>query len=100
MGDDLKRASGLFEKQGRKGRYWSGNVTVDIPAGSRLLVFENEKRRDNDPDFTLHFVAAAGETENQPPMRRAEPNRGRQSPPYKPETIHSFVAPTDEDVPF
>jgi hypothetical protein len=71
MADDLIRASGLWLKDGKRGKFMSGETADAIPAGARLLIFKNDRKQpgSNDPDFTLCFVTP----ENQPPMRRAEP---------------------------
>lgn len=61
----LIRASGLWEKQGKRGRFFSGQVSQPIPAGSKVLIFKNDlKKSANEPDFTLCFIGP----ETQPPM--------------------------------
>jgi hypothetical protein len=77
MSDDLIRASGLWVKDGKRGKFFSGQVKEDIPAGAKILIFRNDKREnESQPEFTLFFVSP----EEQPPMRRAEPQTTRQAP--------------------
>jgi hypothetical protein len=89
MSDDLQRASGLWLKDGKRGKFMSGETSEAIPAGSKLLVFKNDRKEpgSDQPDYTLCFVTP----ESQPPMKRAEPSSapaGRTS------------EPDDSDIPF
>jgi hypothetical protein len=53
----LRRISGLWLKDGKKGKFMYGKVQEDIPAGTRLLAFKNQGRLGNaDPDYTLHVA--------------------------------------------
>jgi len=58
MSSDLKRVSGLWLKDGRNGKFMSGETDVDIPAGTRLLVFKNTKKVEGDrqPDYHLNVA--------------------------------------------
>lgn len=74
----LKRASGLWLKDGKNGKYMSGNVTEAIPAGARLLVFRNDhKGGDSDPDYTLN-IAIDDDAPSQSPRQSAQPNPYRE----------------------
>lgn len=88
MSDDLIRASGLWLKDGKRGKYMSGETSEAIPAGSKLLVFKNDRKEpgSNQPDYHLFFVSG----DEQPPMRRAEPQTTRRSAPEV----------DDSDIPF
>lgn len=79
MSDDLQRASGLWLKDGKRGKYMSGETSEAIPAGAKLLIFKNDRKEagSQQPDYTLFFV----DESEQPPMRRAEPQRERQPAP-------------------
>jgi hypothetical protein len=72
MPDDLVRASGLWVKTGKNDRkFFSGQTNAEIPEGSKLLIFKNDKREnESQPAYTLFYVAS-----EQPPMRRAEPGQ-------------------------
>lgn len=75
MAGELIRASGLWIKDGKKGKFMSGKVGSEpIPAGVKLFIFKNEKKQgENDPDYTLHFA-----TGDDPPQQRdAEPDDDR-----------------------
>jgi hypothetical protein len=71
MSDDLVRASGLWLKDGKRGKFMSGQTSEVIPAGAKLLIFKNDRKEagSNHCDYQLFFVTP----EDQPPMRRAEP---------------------------
>ncbi len=86
--NDLTRASGLWLKDGKRGKFMSGETSEAIPAGAKLLIFKNDRKEagSQQPDYTLFFV---GESE-QPPMRRAEPQKQA-----------AAAAPVeDDDIPF
>jgi len=90
MADGLKRAAGLWAKTGKQGgRYLTGKAEIDIPAGSRLMIFENNYKTtgSQEPDYRLLLDAG----NEQPPMRRAEHNRREQDSP---------ADVLDDDIPF
>ena len=63
---DLVRASGLWLKDGKAGKFFSGEVDKPIPAGARVFVFRNDKKEnDKQPDYTLCFAEPEPEG-NQP----------------------------------
>lgn len=83
---DLVRASGLWLKDGAKGKYMAGKVEQEIPAGAKLLIFKNDrKERDNQPDYQLFFchdpAAAPG---NAKPSSRPDQ---KAPPPPEPDDI-------------
>ena len=72
---DLVRASGLWLKDGSKGKFMAGKVEQEIPAGAKLLIFKNDrKERDNQPDYQLFFChdPAAAPGNAQPAPRQSE----------------------------
>ena len=87
MPDDLTRASGLWLKAGKRGKFMSGQVSEAIPAGAKLLIFRNDRKEagSDAPDYSLFFVSP----ENQLPMQRAEPAQSDRSPQV-----------LDDDIPF
>jgi hypothetical protein len=89
MSDDLQRVTGLWLKDGKRGKFMTGKSEGEIPAGSKLLVFKNDRKQgENDSDYVLYAVAP----EDQLPMRRAEPVRN-------PATVDGSEVPSD-DIPF
>jgi hypothetical protein len=62
MPDDLTRASGLWLKDGKRGKFMSGEVSEAIPAASKLLIFKNDRKQpgSKEPDYTLFFVTPDG----------------------------------------
>ena len=36
MADDLQRVSGLWLKDGKRGKFMTGETEIDIPAGAKL----------------------------------------------------------------
>lgn len=86
----LVRASGLWLKDGKRGKFMSGETSEAIPAGAKLLIFKNDRKQagSNEPDYTLFFVAP----EDQPPMRRAEPQSSGSQ--------HVAQPVDDSDIPF
>src|SRR5215207_9180896 len=74
----LLRVSGLWIKDGRNGKFMSGSVQDLIPAGAKLLVFKNDKKRwDKDPDYTLHVADedSNGQSDSRPPDTQPARNR-------------------------
>ena len=58
----IKKVSGLWLKDGKNGKYMSGDVKDPIPAGSKLMVFKNDRKRDDrDPDYTLNISIDDGD---------------------------------------
>jgi len=50
---EMRQFCGLFERQGKKGLFWSGDFSERVG----VLVFKNHKREGkNDPDLTVNFV--------------------------------------------
>jgi len=88
VADDLVRASGLWLKDGKRGKFMSGEVREAIPAGAKLLIFKNDRKESgsNEPDYSLFYGAA----EDQPPMKRAEPQQQQAAAATVP----------DDDIPF
>ncbi len=73
MSDDLTRASGLWLKDGKRGKFMSGQVSEAIPEGAKVLIFKNDRKKPgtSEPDYTLFFVMP----DEQPAMRRVEPGQ-------------------------
>ena len=83
---DLVRASGLWLKDGKAGKFFSGEVDKPIPAGARVFVFRNTKKEsDRQPDYVLNFV------EPEPEPEPSAENSGGQHAPTK---------PPEDDIPF
>jgi hypothetical protein len=108
MPDDLKRISGLWLKDGRNGKFMSGEVEDGIPAGSRLLIFKNDKKEnDRQPDYTLYAALGDSQSDGGSPRRQSAspPARSQQRPtPPQQQAPPSAAAPRpplDEDsIPF
>lgn len=76
---DLIEVSGLWLKEGRHGKYMTGNAKQAVPEGARLMIFKNDRKTTEDqPDYRLCFV------EDQPEVKK------------KPDD----PAPVDDDIPF
>jgi hypothetical protein len=77
MTNDLVRASGLWLKEGKRGKFMSGHTSEAIPDGAKLLIFKNDRKEpgSTEPDYVLYFV----NPDEQPPMRRAEPGQRSQA---------------------
>jgi len=88
MADDLVRASGLWLKDGKRGKFMTGQTSEPIPEGAKLLVFKNDRKEPGStaPDYTLHFAPP----DEQPPMRRAEPGQKN----------HVAEQVADDEIPF
>lgn len=71
MADELVRASGLWVRDGKQGKFFRGQTFATIPEDAKILIFKNDRKQagSNEPDYTLFFASP----EDQPPMRRAEP---------------------------
>lgn len=80
MASELRRVSGLWLKDGRSGKFMSGETDEEIPAGSRLLVFKNTKKVEGDklPDYILH-VAPDNAESTQRPRQSGTSGQSRQS---------------------
>jgi len=50
MENDLVRAGGLWLEEGKNGKYMTGPTEVPFPAGSRLMIFEYDKQKENQLD--------------------------------------------------
>src|SRR5262245_40234306 len=108
MSSDLKRVSGLWLKDGRNGKFMSGETDTDIPAGTRLLVFKNTKKVEGDkqPDYILN-VAPEDPGYGGRHSGNGDP-RGSQTKPVQrqqPASIASTSAgapppPTEDSIPF
>lgn len=73
----LVRATGLWVKDGKRGQFWSGRIREAIPAGSAIMLFENDKAEDEeDPEFTLSY---ANDEEDEQPRRSASKRSARSS---------------------
>ena len=59
MANDLKRVSGLWMKDSKAGsKYMTGKTDEPIPAGSKLLIFKNDRKEtDQQPDYQLMIAA-------------------------------------------
>jgi hypothetical protein len=83
QGGDLKRVSGLWLKDGKKGKFMSGQIDAEMPAGTKLLVFKNDKKNAGDklPDYHLYAVGADGDSQHDNGRRHQAPaaDRGRVS---------------------
>lgn len=78
----FKKIGALWLKDGKNGKYMSGTVQEDVPAGAKILVFKNTyKKDDKHPDYTLNVAA-----DDQP----APKNDYQQGP----------TKPTEDDTPF
>ena len=81
----LKRISGLWLKDGQSGKFMSGKTETPIPAGTRLLVFKNDrKQKDSDPDYVLNLATDDEHAEKPEPnafRQRAEQKRQGETPP-------------------
>ena len=83
---DLVRAPGLWLRDGKNGKFFSGEVDKPIPEGARVFVFRNDKKEsDKQPDYTLCFAEPEPE-----PEPSAENSGGQYAP----------TPPPDDDVPF
>lgn len=72
----LKRITGLWAKSGSAGQFWAGDTREAIPAGSKLLVFPNQKRSDSDPDYTVSLIVdEPGSGHGNTPSRSTRPTR-------------------------
>lgn len=79
MAGNFRRVSGLWLKDGKRGKFFSGKVgDQPIPAGAKLFVFRNDKKQgDSDPDYILN-VATDDDAGDRPakPARRDDPASG------------------------
>ena len=58
----LVRASGLWIKDGKNGKFMSGDLKDAIPAGAKLLIFKNDRKETPaQPDYTLSYSVPDGE---------------------------------------
>lgn len=111
MASGLKRVSGLWLKDGRAGKFMSGETDADIPAGTRLLVFKNTKKVEGDkqPDYILNVAPEdpgcdrGRQGSNGSSRRPEQPHSGRHSP-RPPDATPVAVAPPqnydDSEIPF
>ena len=63
----FKRLTGLWLNEGKSGKYMSGKTReeVTIPAGAKLFVFKNDKKKDErDCDYTLNVAEDEGEQQS------------------------------------
>jgi hypothetical protein len=82
----LKRISGLWLRDGKNGKYLSGNVREPIPAGSKLLIFPNSRKQsDANPDYVLNL--AMDGAYQQGPATDGEAPGDRPSPPDNPDNM-------------
>src|SRR4051812_614139 len=99
QGSDLKRVSGLWLKDGKKGKFMSGQTDAEIPAGAKLLIFKNDKKSsDKQPDYHLYAVNEDGAQAGDAPRDRHSSNgkaRGQAPAPAAP-----AGAPTEDSIPF
>ena len=102
QGSDLKRVSGLWLKDGKKGKFMSGQTDADIPAGTKLLIFKNDKKsNDKQPDYHLYCVGedgagagdGRGESHQSNGKPRAEHRQTSAAPAAQP-------PPTEDSIPF
>jgi hypothetical protein len=113
MDSNLTRVSGLWVKDGRKGKFFSGQTDAAIPAGAKLLIFRNDKRTsDKSPDYVLYSAPSDSQGDDGSHHRQSAstPARSQQRPPAShdrghQQQPHSTPAaprpPLDEDsIPF
>ena len=77
----LKRVSGLWLKDGRNGKFMSGETDTDIPAGTRLFIFKNTKKVDGDkqPDYSLNVAPPDPGSDRGSQRSSSGPSRGNGS---------------------
>jgi hypothetical protein len=94
MVSDLKRVSGLWLKDGRNGKFMSGETNEAIPAGTRLLVFRNSKKvaGDKQPDYTLS-VAPPDPASDRGPRANGNYSRDSRSGGQQPDQSNAPPAP-------
>ncbi len=92
MASDLKRISGLWLKESNAcGKYMAGKSDEPIPAGSKLLIFKNDrKENDTQPDYQLMAE-----------LPEATPATGTPTGPTAAQTRKANeAAPADDSIPF
>lgn len=53
----FKKIGALWLKEGKNGKYMSGTIQEDVPAGAKLLVFKNTYKKDEKhPDYTINVA--------------------------------------------
>ncbi len=101
MESDLKRVSGLWLKDGKKGKFMSGQTDAEIPAGAKLLIFKNDKKSsDKQPDYHLYCVAEDGAEAGGAPQDRHASNGKARGPQTQAATSASPAPPTQDEIPF
>lgn len=52
-----RKVGAFWLKEGKNGKFMSGEINEAIPAGARLFCFKNTyKNADNQPDYTLNMA--------------------------------------------
>lgn len=65
----FRKIGALWLKDGQNGKYMSGQVSEDLPAGAKLLVFKNTYKRDErHPDYTINVADDEQERPAQAPQ--------------------------------
>jgi len=53
----LKRCGALWSKEDKKGKkYYSGTIELGVLGDAKIMVFENEKKGENQPDMTISLL--------------------------------------------
>ena len=68
----LRKVGGLWLKEGAKGKFFSGQVREDLPAGTNILIFKNNRKQPGEkfPDYEINVTEDDGEERQQ---RQAPP---------------------------
>jgi hypothetical protein len=68
----LRKVGGLWLKDGAKGKFFSGEVKEALPAGTRILIFKNNRKQPGEkfPDYEINVTEDDGE---QAPPRQSPP---------------------------
>ena len=99
MESDLKRVSGLWLKDGKKGKFMSGQTDEPIPGGAKLLIFRNEKKTtDKQPDYHLYAVAEEGDGAPRGQRQGNGQSRGQRQAPAIAPTVPP--PPDESEIPF
>lgn len=83
----FKKIGALWLRDGKNGKFMSGTVQEEVPAGAKILVFKNTHKKDEKhPDYTINVAE-----DDQP----APKNEYQQAPARAP-----AGPPPDNDIPF
>lgn len=102
QGSDLKRVSGLWLKDGKKGKFMSGQTDAEVPSGAKLLIFKNEKKSsEKQPDYHLYAVDEDGDHAGDGPTdRHASNGKARGQSQAANHSSAAPPAPTEDSIPF